>query len=134
MSVGNVRVLTYGQAQNGLTIPSSLASAQYLVIVASVAANTDAIAHYNVQGDWLAPGGLSGPSTSVNPPARLQDVSMFTAIGGLRGAQFEAALRKFERTGLVAASRGVSAQAAPPIARSVLPPIDYVRLYVVRLQ
>jgi hypothetical protein len=134
MAVGNVRVLTYGQAQNGLTIPSSLASAQYVIILANVAANTDAAPAYTVTGDWITPISGRQSSASVNPPIAAGAMSAkFTSVGGLRGAYVESVIRDYERGLLSANETGtVRTSLLPSKASNVPASIDATRVYVIR--
>ncbi len=95
MNVGTVRVLTFSQAANGLTIPASSSSAIYVVIAADVAGNTDHVVQYTVNGNLAAPSTLSLPVASTKVPSITRP--LYTTIGGRRGAQFEERLRSYER-------------------------------------
>jgi hypothetical protein len=113
MAVGNVRVLTFSQAANGLTIPSSLASAQYVIVVANVAGDTGSVPQYTVAGDLqtTAPPvskSMSVPSPFVRP--------LYTRVGGHRGMQYEAKVRGFERSHLK--SRGAPGEAGSSLRRA----------------
>lgn len=85
MRVGDVRTLTYTDAQNGLTIPDSLASAVYAVIVANVAGDWGSVSQLAATGDRV-----------VGLPTETQVPSTRPAAQG-----FEARLRAYEQTQLM---------------------------------
>jgi hypothetical protein len=133
MNVGDVRVLTFSAASGGLSIPASLQTAQYAVILGNTKVTTSSIPTYEVHGDWMTPttptpvGDLFPPTQQTFSPPPMQT----------RGEEFEASLRRFERTRLpqpggrdaarigVAADRMVPSPAAavnpPPAVGSTIP-------------
>lgn len=128
MNVGDVRVLTFSAASGGLHIPAAQASAQYAVILGNVAIDRGSMPSYAVHGDWLVPQ-LNGPVADYFPPIGGQT---FRAPPGVnvRGAMFEAALRRFERTSLpslhqtTATGAAVAANRLPPApSRAIAPPV-----------
>ena len=135
MSVGNVRVLTLGQAQDGLTIPSGSASASYIVVLANASGDTtDAIAEYTVSGDGMAPlSATRSVSANVLPPLR---AAQYTDIGGSRGSRVESTIRNYERSALRHSDPKAATTVQPPVRRVVSPgvPGDAIRVYVVRTQ
>lgn len=96
MNVGDVRTMTFSAASGGLSIPASLASAQYAVILGNVNVTSSSVNNYDIRGDWLAPS-TQGPVGEVLPPIiRPLQAPLSTE----RGQQFESSLRNFERTRL----------------------------------
>ncbi len=114
MAVGNVRVMTFAQASSGLTIPSSLSSAQYVIVVANVAGDTGSVPQYTVAGDLQAP--APPVSRSMNAVRSPFARPLYTKVGGVRGAQFEAKVRGFERSHLL--SRGTPGRSEPSLRRA----------------
>jgi len=128
MNIGDVRTMTFSAASGGLSIPASLASAQYAVILGNVnVANSGVIGNYQVRGDWMLPttqsvsANIFAPSQSaLNAPPLLS-----------RGEAFEARLREIERTELprrggrgIATDGSIAADANTPTpARAVAPPV-----------
>ncbi|MEO7042032.1 MAG: hypothetical protein ABI035_07220 [Gemmatimonadaceae bacterium] len=121
MAVGNVRVLTFADASNGLTIPSSLASAQYVIVAANVAGDTGSVPQYTVSGDHV---GSPIPSAEVAAVQSPFIHPQYTRVGGLRGAQFEARLRSYERTRLH--SRGATVNMQSNLRRADNVPVGTV--------
>lgn len=97
MNVGDVRVLTFQEAAGGLTIPASLSTAQYAVILGnSNVAASSSVPQYTVHGDWL-----TTQSTTTRGDLLAPTGTLFGAPRTLsRNTAFEAALREFERTHL----------------------------------
>ncbi len=95
MNVGDVRTLTFSAASGGLSIPASLASAQYAVILGNMNLNAGNIATSNVHGDWLAP--PQSPSPDLLAPTL---PAMATSEAIPLNERFESSLRAFERTRL----------------------------------
>ncbi|MEO7042277.1 MAG: hypothetical protein ABI035_08455 [Gemmatimonadaceae bacterium] len=127
MNVGDVRTMTFSAASGGLSIPASLASAQYAVILGNVQVASTGIASYQVRGDWMQPTGQSVAADIFAPSQRTIAAPPVMP----RGEEFEARLREIERTQLprpgargVAASGGAAASRnAPTPARLVAPPL-----------
>lgn len=127
MNVGDVRVMTFQQAAGGLTIPASLASAQYAVILGnSNVAASSTIPQYTVHGDWMAPQGTGAGADLLVPTSGLLSASHVLHPN----TAFEARLRNFERTelpqlgGHAVGGINVSANRLPPSpARAQVPPV-----------
>lgn len=126
MNVGDVRVMTFADASDGLTIPASHATAEYAVILGNSAVASSSIPQYTVAGDWLAPQRAQAASGNLLIP----NGSTVRATPPLwRGAAFEARLRWLERTELPrirthATGAGAAAAILPPSpARAQVPPI-----------
>lgn len=130
MNVGNVRVLTFAQAQSGLTIPASKASAVYVVVAANVAGDTGTVPQYTISGDFetqgtqgtqLAQQEVQGPTMraarSIESPLR----PMYTRVGGAFGSTFEEGLRTYERRHLHIPTNPALKQRRSPMLRA-----DYV--------
>ena len=133
MNVGDVRTMTFSQASGGLSIPASLASAQYAVILGNSNLATSNISSYTVRADWMAP--AAGAAAAQLFPPLQQTLAAPATLS--RGQEFEASLRAFERTRLpppggrtrqgpaVAADRLVPSPAAavnpPPAVGSTIP-------------
>ena len=133
MNVGDVRVLTFSAASGGLTIPASLQSAQYAVILGNMNLNAGSIATSSVHGDWMVPAGQSAAGDILAPGGGTFE----SPVALSRGEVFEASLREFERTRLplpgghaqtgasVSASRNVPIPSAatnpPPAVGSTIP-------------
>ena len=124
MNVGDVRVMTFSAASGGLSIPASLQSAQYAVILGNVNVASNSIGNYSVRGDWLAP----AAQTSVGdlfPPTRQ---SLVAPPMMSRGEEFEGSLRNFERTrlprpgGTAGGSIAAADKLVPKPAGAVNPP------------
>lgn len=96
MNVGDVRVMTFSAASGGLSIPASLQSAQFAVILGNVNVTANNIPSYVVHGDWLAPT-VQTPVADLFPPTQQPFVAPPMPS---RGELFEAQLRAFERTRL----------------------------------
>ncbi|HEY8312060.1 MAG TPA: hypothetical protein VIG47_15960, partial [Gemmatimonadaceae bacterium] len=118
MNVGDVRVMTFSDASGGLSIPASLQSAQFAVILGNSNVTTGSIASYNVHGDWLSPSTQS-PVADLFPPSQQPFMSPVMLS---RGEAFEAQLRNFERTRLprpggraTSAARGAAADKLTPL-------------------
>lgn len=126
MNVGDVRVMTFQQAAGGLTIPASLASAQYVVVLGNSNVASSAIPQYTVHGDWMTPLTTTPSGDLLAPTAGL-----LTAPRTLSpNTAFEAALRTFERTHLPPLGGhgpgGINASAnrlPPSPARAQVPPV-----------
>ena len=125
MNVGNVRVLTFSAASGGLTIPASMQSAQFAVILGNMNLNAGNIASSTVRGDWMAPVVAQSPSADVLAPS-LQVLP--AQPQGTTGERFEASLREFERTrlplpgGRGAVSSAVSANRQIPLPSAATNP------------
>jgi hypothetical protein len=98
MQTGDVRVFRYDQVPNGLTIPASLASAQYLIIASNDNIGSNVIPQLTVDGSWNAPTGGSQAAANLVPPT--SSTLRYTSWGGARAAAFEAQLRELERSQL----------------------------------
>ena len=98
MNVGDVRAMTFSAASGGLSIPASAGAAQFAVILGNSNVNKGTIGNYSVQGDWLTPS-VQTPVSDVFPPIQRAIAAPATETK-LRGEQFEAELRNFERTRL----------------------------------
>jgi hypothetical protein len=96
MNVGDVRVLTFAQAQSGLTIPSSASSARYVVVAANVAGDAGPVPNFTITGDWNAVTGSLGPASLAAGVFRPH----YSSVGGPRGMRFIAGLRSYEHTRL----------------------------------
>ncbi len=97
MNTGDERTLTFSAASGGLQIPASLSTAQYLIVLSNDNVNSGgAVSNYSVRGDWLSLQ-ATGPVADYFPPA---DHSFRANHPNLRGEEFEASLRAFERTSL----------------------------------
>ena len=125
MNVGDVRTMTFSAASGGLTIPASLASAQYAVILGNVNVSTSTVSNYDIRGDWLAPNTQAPVADLLLPSGRPLRAPLET----MRGMQFEASLRDFERTHLpkpggrgVAGSGLAADKLAPNPSAAVNPP------------
>ena len=124
MNVGDVRTMTFSAASGGLSIPASLSTAQYAVILGNVNTKSGVINNYQVKGDWLVPESQSSVADFIPPAMR----SLVTPATVSRGEEFEASLRNFERTRLprpggMGAAGGVSAnRLVPSPSRAVNPP------------
>lgn len=126
MNVGDVRVLTFQQAAGGLTIPTSLASAKYVVVLGNANVSSSTVPQYTVSGDWLAP----QPAQRALGNLLVPDGKTVRAGAPLwRGAAFEARLRSLERTELPplgghSRSAGAAAALLPPSpARAQVPAV-----------
>jgi hypothetical protein len=117
MNIGDVRVMTFSDAAGGLTIPASLQSAQFAVILGNTNVTTGSIASYNVHGDWLSPSAQT-PVADLFPPAQQPFASPVMLS---RGEAFEEQLRNFERTRLPRPG-GRTASAAHGVAADKLAP------------
>jgi len=126
MNVGDVRVMTFADASDGLTIPASLSTAEYAVILGNSAVASSTIPQYTVAGDWLAPQGAQIASANLLVP---NGGTMRAAPPLWRGAAFEARLRWLERTelpplGTRATGAGAAAAILPPSpARAQVPTV-----------
>jgi hypothetical protein len=125
MNVGDVRTMTFSAASGGLSIPASLASAQYAVILGNVNVTSSNVNNYDIRGDWLAPN-TQTPVADVFPPSIRP---LRAPLATSRGQQFEASLRNFERTrlpkpgGRSAVGSGVAAnKLVPSPSGAVNPP------------
>lgn len=126
MNVGDVRTMTFSAASGGLTIPASLSTAEYAVILGNVKITTSDIADYRVRGDWMMPVSQT-PVSDVFPPMQ-RPLEAPPAM--MRGEEFEARLRNIERTqlprpgGRSVAGPGVAAdRSVPAPSRAVSPPV-----------
>jgi hypothetical protein len=121
MNVGDVRVITLAQATNGLTIPSTLSSAQYLIVAANVRGDAGSVPNYHVSANQqlatpTLENSLSVPSPFAHP--------IYSRRGGSFGAQFEAKLRSYERQHLYPAAyraRKVSPTMSPLLRADHVP-------------
>lgn len=126
MNVGDIRVLTFAQAADGLTIPASLSTAEYAVILGNSNVSTSAVPQYTVAGDWLAPNDVQRPLGDLLIPS---GATIRPAAPLWRGAAFEARLRWLERTELPplgghAPGVGTAAAVLPPSpARAQIPTV-----------
>ena len=125
LSVGGVRVLTFAQAQNGLTIPASASSATYLVVAANVAGDTGSVPQFTVTGDYQVPG-LS-PNVGLDRAPAVATVRSpfahphYTRVGGPRGATFEARVRQFEKARLPRLMRRRTTATSPLLRKDNVP-------------
>ncbi len=116
MNVGDVRTMTFAAASGGLQIPASLASAQYAVILGNANVASSNVNDYDIRGDWLVPNAQAPVADIFQPSER----PLRAPLNTLRGQQFEASLRTFERTrlpkpgGRVSAGSGVAASKLVP--------------------
>lgn len=126
MNVGDVRTMTFSAASGGLSIPASLASAQYAVILGNVKVASSDIGSYQVRGDWMQPSAQSAASEIFAPSQRTLAAPAVMS----RGEAFEARLREIERTelprpigrGVVASGAAAASANTPAPARLVNPP------------
>ena len=126
MNVGDIRVMTFAQAQNGLTIPSAEATAVYAIITANVVGDTGSVPQYTVLGDRS--GGtpaLGAKTAAVSPMLR----PTFTRVGGKLGGQFEAKLRGYERSHIpqfMALAKSRQSRTVSPLLRKDNVPVGTV--------
>lgn len=122
MGIGDVRVLTFSAASDGLTIPATMASARYAVILGNANVGKGATVMYGVRGQWDVPSVAAAAGIDAAADVLPALGSVFQAPAPTtRGEQFEAALRHFERTrlprpggGQITAAGGVAASRLVP--------------------
>ncbi len=121
LHVGEVRAMTFADAQDGIVIPASASPAQYLIVAANLNTAENSVSQYTVTGDRVSPHVLQTRG-AVEPPVSDSGVLMphFTAIGGSYGTVFEGKLRHYERSYL--APLLASANASLLVRHSLLPP------------
>ena len=126
MNVGDVRTMTFSAASGGLSIPASLATAQYAIILGNTKVASSDIGSYQVRGDWMQPAAQSAASDIFAPTQS----TLAGPVINVRGEASEARLRQIERTELPrpgghggATSIGADASVNPSLgARLVNPP------------
>ena len=99
MNVGEVRVFTPSEIQNGLDLPASSSARDYIVIVGNTNTRPDVEANYVVKADWLAggsPGVASQASVSQQSGMLLRNIN----IPRTRQESLHRKIRGFERNSL----------------------------------
>jgi len=104
LDVGVSRTLKFARATSGLTIPSTLSDAEYLIVFSNLNTDNDPQYSYTVSGDWLA----ANPSADLLAPRG----SLTPWPTATAAEQFEQTVRLRERSTLRLAPLGLRPRAA----------------------
>jgi hypothetical protein len=135
--VGDVQSLTFAQLDTaGLTLLATDSGAQYLVVVANVAGNTDAITRYTLSGEThtvlpVALGTSQTPLPNRRAAAMPQPrVTRFAPTIPLPNGRLEARIREYERDHLApylaTESRGPTTTSGQTLRRALVRPVPAV--------